>query len=170
MSSVDKNLSEVSSVVLIESDKINIGIVHSAWNEKITSSLLKGARETILAAGILSDNISELVVPGSYELPMGAKIIMANLKVDAVICLGCVIKGETDHDKYINQAVANGLMQLSLISGTPCIFGLLTVNTMDQAIDRAGGKHGNKGVEAAATALSMISLKQQSASKKQIGF
>ena len=170
MSSIDKNLSEVDLPTLENPEQIRIGIVRSAWNDKITASLVDGAKAVLTKAAILSENIQCVDVPGSYELPMGAKILLNNAKVDAIICLGCVIKGETDHDKYINQAVANGLMQLSLVTGTPCIFGLLTVNSKEQALERAGGKHGNKGVEAAATALSMIALKKQSADKKQIGF
>ncbi len=168
MSSAQKNLSDVHTLDATHIDGVKIGVVRSAWNEQITSKLMEGALHFIQKAGIEQDRIYHLDVPGSYELPMGAKILIAQQQVDAVICLGCVIKGETDHDKYINQAVANGLMQLSLLSGVPCIFGLLTVNDEQQALDRSGGAHGNKGVEAAATALHMIALKKQKA--KKIGF
>jgi 6,7-dimethyl-8-ribityllumazine synthase len=170
MSSLEKNLSEVNLPALEDPHKIKIGIVRSKWNDEITSKLLSGAIALLAKADIPSENISCIDVPGSYELPMGAKILLANSKADAIVCLGCVIKGETDHDKFINQAVANGLMQLSLITGTPCIFGLLTVHDRQQALDRAGGTHGNKGIEAAATALTMIDLKKKSSDKKSIGF
>ena len=110
-------------------------------------------------------------VPGTYELAVGARLIMANSKVDAVICLGCVIKGETNHNEYINHATANALNMLSVQSAIPCIFGVLTPNTIEQARDRAGGRHGNKGVEAAVTALHMAQLRRsRSRQDKNIGF
>ena len=104
-------------------------------------------------------NITTLEVPGSFELPSAAKMVVENRKVDAVICLGCIIKGETRHDEFIAQAVARGIMDLNLRYNIPFIFGVLTCETREQAIDRAGGKHGNKGVEAAATAIKMIAIK-----------
>lgn len=170
MASREKNLSVVLVPELENPSKLHIAVVRAIWNKAITDKLLEGARNTLIEAGIPEDQIHVCDVPGSFELTMGAKIQISNQKVDAVICLGCVIKGETDHDKYINQAVANGLTQLGLVSGIPCIFGLLTVNSMLQAEERAGGKHGNKGVEAAATALTMINLKKSATDKKQIGF
>lgn len=170
MSSADKNLSEFSITPIEDISKIEIAIVRSQWNDEITSTLLNGAKDVLIAQGVSPEKIHELDVPGSYELPMGAKIAVNKGGIDAVICLGCVIKGETDHDKYINQAVANGLMQLSLMTSVPCIFGLLTVNTMEQALDRAGGKHGNKGAEAAATALNMLALSSRKLQKSSIGF
>ena len=170
MSSADKNLSLVAAPTLPEPEKVSIGIVTSAWNTEITSALREGAFKHLREAGIPEQNIIEVIVPGSFELPLGAKFLLTGHKLDAVLCLGCVIKGETDHDKYINQATANGMMQLSLLSSKPCVFGLLTVNNKQQALDRAGGKHGNKGIEAAATALAMIAIKTSSIDKKQIGF
>jgi len=170
MSSSDKNLSDVQYDPLERPDQVSVGIVCSKWNKEITQALIDGAKQLLGHAGISEEHIHTVFVPGSYELPMGAKMLMGKTQLDAVICLGCVIKGETDHDKYINQAVANGLMQLSLFSGVPCIFGLLTVNSKQQAIDRAGGAHGNKGEEAAATAIQMINLKTKKVDKKQIGF
>ena len=109
--------------------------------------------------GVNEKNIFVSVIPGAFELPLAAKWLYEKKKADAVICLGCVIKGETDHDKYINQAVAQGVMNLCLKTGAPFIFGLLTPNTLQQAKDRAGGKHGNKGVECAVAALQMLQLK-----------
>ena len=117
------------------------------------------------------ENIIVHYVPGAFELPLGARIVMGQHSIDAAICLGCVIKGETDHDVYINNAVAAGIMNLGLTSKKPVIFGLLTPNTKQQAIDRAGGKYGNKGVEAAKTAIKMVHLNDPDHHlKKSIGF
>jgi 6,7-dimethyl-8-ribityllumazine synthase len=116
--------------------------------------------------------MTQITVPGAFELPSGAKLLLSQLSLDAVVCIGCVIKGETKHDEYISQAVANGIMQLSLMSGKPVIFGVLTPLDMQQALDRAGGKYGNKGIEAAHTALQMIQLQAdiKQKDKKGIGF
>lgn len=170
MSSKDKNLSSPLALT-IDGSKFHIGIVVSEWNSVITSALHLACIETLKACGVISENIKSISVPGSYELPLGAKMLAGSEKLDAVICLGCVIKGETKHDEYISNAVANGLMQLSLVSGKPVIFGVLTPNDMQQAIDRAGGVHGNKGVEAAQTALQMIEIsKNLKEGKKGIGY
>jgi 6,7-dimethyl-8-ribityllumazine synthase len=148
-----------------------IGIVTAQWNKEITQQLLKGAKETLLAAGVLQENIEELAVPGSFELPWGARQLIKMDKKDAIICLGCIIQGETKHDEYIAQAVANGIMQLGLASGTPIIFGVLTTNTIEQAKERAGGSHGNKGSEAASSALQLAFTRSgDKPAKKKIGF
>ncbi len=148
-----------------------IGIVISQWNADITHSLLQSAKETLIQSGVLSENIEELSVPGSFELPWGARQLMKAERKDAIICLGCIIQGETKHDEYIATAVANGIMQLSIVSGVPVIFGVLTTNTLEQAQERAGGKHGDKGAEAAATALQLAFIKSgDKPSKKRIGF
>lgn len=167
MASALKNLSVYDESKVPSAKDLKIGIVVAEWNHHITFPLYDGVLETLLKHEAKEENIEVVQVPGAYELPSAAKILLANKKLDAVICLGCVIKGETDHDVYINQSVANALQQLGIISGTPCIFGLLTPNTEEQAIDRAGGKHGNKGVEAAITALRMAQLKNQF--KKGVG-
>jgi 6,7-dimethyl-8-ribityllumazine synthase len=147
------------------------GIVVSSWNQEITRTLLDGCRKTLLSHEVAEDHLRVIEVPGSFELPMGAKLLLSNEKFDAVICLGCVIKGETKHDEYISQAVANGIMQLSLISNTPVIFGVVTTNSLEQARARAGGDHGHKGIEAAETALSMAHLKKTAGKQPQkIGF
>ena len=156
---------------LPDGSSYKIGIVVSQWNTDITSALLEGAKSTLTKAGVLEENIEVLNVPGSFELPWGARQLMKPGKKDAIICLGCIIQGETKHDEYIATAVANGLMQLGLMSGLPVIFGVLTTNTEEQALERAGGKHGNKGAEAAATALQMALIKSGNTStKKKIGF
>jgi len=154
-----KNLSHLESELSIEGAGKRIGIVTAHWNAEVTEKLRAGCIATLRKYGVEEDDIVNLQVPGSYELPQGARILLTkNRKLDAVICLGCVIKGETDHNDYINRAVASGLMQLGLTSGVPCIFGVLTPNSMEQALDRAGGKYGNKGDEAAVTALQMADL------------
>lgn len=172
MSSKDKNLSAYKKDAIQDGSDLKVGIVVSEWNEDITATLLEGAKETLTQHKVSEDNIHVATVPGSYELPLGAKMLLGKEKLDAVICIGCVIKGETDHDKYINGAVAAGIMNLGLMSCTPVIFGVLTPNDRQQAEDRAGGKYGNKGVEAAVTALRMIQLKQgiKTEGSKSIGF
>lgn len=150
---------------------LQIGIVVSEWNAQITGKLKAGCVTTLELAGVHESDITTIQVPGSYELPAGARILAGQKKYDAIICLGCVIRGETDHDKYISQSVASGLMQLGLMINVPIIFGVLTPNSMEQALERAGGKHGNKGVEAASTALKMAALRKSIGSEKsRIGF
>lgn len=156
MASNLKNLSTYKADEIPSGKKLKIAIVQSLWNDEVTSKLKEGCIETLLKHGVKSKNIFISNVPGAYELPLGALYAVQSYKIDAVICLGCVIKGETSHDEYINNAVAQGLMSLNLEFSKPFIFGLLTPNSQAQAIDRAGGKHGNKGVEAAITALQMI--------------
>jgi 6,7-dimethyl-8-ribityllumazine synthase len=166
-----KNLSDVELVSLEKVGQLKIGVIVSEWNAAVTDKLFEGCKETLLKAGIEELNIKTLLVPGAYELPFGAKMLVSEYVPDAIVCIGCVIKGETSHNEYINHAVAQGLTQLSLFANTPIIFSVLTPDTMEQALDRAGGKQGNKGVEAAATALKMIHLKQSlKQQKKQIGF
>lgn len=169
MTEKKKNLSEQQE--LPDGSKYKLGIAVSKWNPEITNALLAGAKETLLKANVSEDNINVIFVPGSFELPVAAKMLLQTEGYDGIIALGCVIKGETSHNEYINNAIANGLTQLSLVSGKPCIFGLLTPNDMQQALDRAGGKYGNKGHEAAATALQMIALKKSLAEpKSKIGY
>ncbi|MDA8692621.1 6,7-dimethyl-8-ribityllumazine synthase [Saprospiraceae bacterium] len=169
MSSSKKNLSDHDEVP--SGKGFHIHIVVSDWNTDITSKLLSGAKETLLSAGIEESTIEIVHVPGAFELPVAAKSILKAVSTDSVICLGCVIKGDTAHDEYINNAVATGLTQLSIVSGKPIIFGVLTVNDQQQAEDRAGGKHGNKGVEAAITAIKMVTIqKQLGKPKSTIGF
>lgn len=139
-----------------------IGIVVSKWNDAITNTLYEGAVFTLTQAGVKAENIHRFNVPGSYELPSGAKMVLEGMKsVDAVICLGCVIQGETRHFDFISQAVADGVIQVGLEYNRPVIFGVLTPDTDQQALDRAGGKYGNKGEEAAVAALEMIDLQRK---------
>ncbi|MDX1408661.1 MAG: 6,7-dimethyl-8-ribityllumazine synthase, partial [Saprospiraceae bacterium] len=150
---------------------MHIGIVVSDWNREITDRLYDGCRQVLTEHGVKEDHIVSYRVPGSFELPMGARLIAAGEKFDAIVCIGCVIKGETRHDEYIAQAVSNGLMHLSLTTNIPMIFCVLTPNDHDQAVARAGGALGNKGEEAAIAALQMGALKKQKTSLAQkIGF
>ena len=137
-----------------------IGIVLTRWHSDITDKLLKGALDTLKKHGISASSIILKRVSGSFELPLGAQWIKESEKADAVICLGCIIKGETPHFDFISQAVAMGIMDLNLKYNIPFIFGVLTTNTLKQAKQRSGGKHGNKGAEAALAALEMLANKK----------
>lgn len=136
-------------------------IVVSRYNDSITGRLLSGAVETLIAAGIGEKSIDVAWVPGAWELPLVAMRFVQTERYDAVICLGAVIRGETTHDQHINRAVSMALGELSINSGMPVIFGLLTCETIEQAIQRAGGNVGNKGTECAQAALEMVSLLRQ---------
>ncbi len=171
MASALKNLSEYDESTIPAAADMTFGIVVAEWNAPITHALYEGCYETLVKHGAKTENIFTMQVPGSFELPAGARILVGKHNPDAVICLGCVIRGETNHNEYINQAVANGLVNLSIASGRPFIFGVLTPNDEQQALDRAGGKHGNKGVEAAVTAIRMAALKRgDKEGKRKIGF
>ena len=172
MASSLKNLSTYDDANMPSAKKMNFGIVVADWNEKITHALYEGCHETLLKHGANEDQITTVQVPGTFELPGGAKLMLQHKKYDAIICIGCVIKGETSHNEYINHSVANGLVNLTVMSGVPCIFGVLTPNDEQQAIDRSGGKYGNKGVEAAVTAIRMAAIKEdlKKKEKRSIGF
>ncbi|RUA31622.1 MAG: 6,7-dimethyl-8-ribityllumazine synthase [Bacteroidetes bacterium] len=158
MASNLKNLSEHSGKNMKGLQDKKFAIVVSEWNEEVTESLYNGAFETLLENGIPKENIQKHYVPGSFELSLGAQWMAERKDIDAVICLGCVIQGETKHFDFICDAVAHGITNVSLKYNKPVIFGVLTPNTQQQALDRAGGKHGNKGDEAAFTALKMLGL------------
>ncbi|MCO4818368.1 MAG: 6,7-dimethyl-8-ribityllumazine synthase [Bacteroidetes bacterium] len=155
MSSKDKNLSEFSGK-LPTLPNAKIGIVVSEWNEAVTGALLSGALKVLVEAGIPESNIKTIQVPGSYELILGSQKLAQIEDIDAVISIGCVIQGETRHFDFICQAVATGISDVNLKFDKPVIFGVLTTDNQQQALDRAGGKHGNKGEEAAYTALRMV--------------
>ena len=156
MASLDKNLSSYSLVNLKNVSEKKFGIVMSEWNNSVTESLLEGVLHTLLSHGVKKEYICTVQVPGSFELSLGAQRMAKKEEIDAVICLGCVIQGETRHFEFICNAVAHGLTQVSLKYEKPVVFGVLTTDTYQQALDRAGGKHGNKGDEAAITAIKMI--------------
>jgi 6,7-dimethyl-8-ribityllumazine synthase len=148
-----------------------IGIVVSDWNPAITGNLLDACYASLTQNDVAVGDIVVEHVPGAYELPMGARLLSTGRNFDAIVCLGCVIKGETKHDEYIAHSVAHGLMQLSLMTSIPVIFGVLTPNNQAQAEARAGGELGNKGEEAAITAIKMAALKNElGKSPHKIGF
>jgi 6,7-dimethyl-8-ribityllumazine synthase len=162
LSSSLKNLSDNELNTSIPNAKaMRFGIVVSEWNHEITLALKEGAYTTLIQHGAQPENILISFVPGSYELTLGAQLQLETNPVDAVICLGCVIQGETRHFDFICDAVAQGITNLNIKYNKPVIFGVLTPNNQQQAIDRAGGKHGNKGDEAAATAIKMLALKHR---------
>lgn len=134
-------------------------IVYAEWNHEITNALKDGAMNTLLQHGALKENIFVKEVPGSFELTLGAQYMAEFTDADAIICLGCVIQGETRHFDFICEAVACGITDLNIKYNLPVIFGVLTPDNQQQALDRAGGKHGNKGDEAAVTAIKMLGLR-----------
>jgi len=138
--------------------KKKFAIVVAEWNEEITEALYEGALASLLNNGVKKSNITRKNVPGTFELSLGAQWMADKKDIHAVICLGCVIQGETPHFDYICQAVAYGVTEVNLKSKKPVIFGVLTTLTKQQALDRSGGKHGNKGEEAALTAISMLNF------------
>ena len=140
---------------------MKIGIVVSEWNSKITEELFNGAIKTLIDCNCKVENIIRKNVPGSFELPLAAQFFFESTDVDAVICLGSIIKGETKHFDYVCESTAIGIKDVSLKYNKPVIFGVLTDNTLQQAIDRSGGKFGNKGIEAAISAIKMINLKSE---------
>lgn len=151
-----KSLSQYSDKNILDISNKKFGIVVSEWNDQVTDSLFSAAVDTLLKHGAKKENIFRKNVPGSFELSLGAQWLAEIDEIDAVICLGCVIQGETRHFDFICDAVAQGITNVSLKYNKPVIFGVLTPNTMQQALDRAGGKHGNKGDEAAITAIKML--------------
>ena len=153
-----KSLSDFSHTSVPSGEGFKFGVVTAQWNAEITGALYNGAVLLLEKQGVKPENILEITVPGSFELVSGADILLSKKEVDAVICLGCVIKGETPHFDFICNAVANGISQVSIKYNKPVIFGVLTTNNLEQAQARSGGIHGNKGEEAAATALLMAEL------------
>lgn len=156
-----KNLSQYNATDIPDAQHMRIGIVVSEWNAEITDNLLKGCVETLSECGATLDNLQIIHVPGSFELPSGAQFLLDHTKVEGVICLGCVVRGETPHFEFVCQACANGVNQVALKYAKPVIFGVLTDNNIDQSRARSGGSLGNKGVEAAISAVKMIALQKQ---------
>jgi len=158
MSSKNKNLSETGELPKVDPEW-RFAIVKSQWNSKITDRLYDGALDLLINADVPAENIKTLNVPGSYELPLGAQWAIEKYEVDAVICLGAVIRGETAHFDFVCQAVSLGIKDVGLDYNLPVIFGVLTDDNIEQSKARSGGKLGNKGVEAAATAIRMLYLR-----------
>lgn len=156
------NLSHYDANSVPDAKGMRIGIVVSEWNNNVTMRLLEGATSTLVKLGVQEDDILIRWVPGSFELVYGAKCMMdlPGDGLDAVIVLGCVVRGETPHFEYVCSGVTQGVASLNLLGGIPVIFGLLTNDTMQQSVDRAGGIHGNKGDEAAVTAIKMVTFRR----------
>jgi len=150
-----KNLSSFDKNDLPDLKGKTFGVVYSEWNSHVTKNLLRGALEGFSEAGVSDDDIYVLKVPGTFELALGAAKLIDAKNVDGVVCLGSVIRGETAHFDYVCQAAAKGIMDVNLTTRKPVAFGVLTDDTEQQAIDRSGGKHGNKGTEAAVVVMKM---------------
>ena len=153
-----KNLSDYNFESVPSAEGFRFGIVVSEWHHEITDSLLRGAKDTLLNHGVDKEDIIVKKVPGSFELSIGCQFMAEYTTVDAIICLGAVIRGETPHFEYVCQGVTQGVTTVSLEYNIPVIFGLLTTDNFEQAKERSGGKHGNKGIEAAVTAIKMAVL------------
>jgi 6,7-dimethyl-8-ribityllumazine synthase len=154
-----KNLSDFSHTTVPDASPYKFAIAVAEWNAEITGSLYNGAMKKLLEYGVEENNIHSVSVPGSFELTAAAELLLNKFPdLDGVICLGCIIQGETRHFDFICDAVAHGLTQVGIKHNKPVVFGVLTTNDQQQAIDRAGGKHGNKGDEAAITAIKMAHL------------
>lgn len=171
MASELKNLSTFEGTEIPDASNMKFGIVWAEWNHKVTHALMQGAYDTLLKHGAKAESIIVKTVPGAFELTLGGQYMAESTTVDAVICIGCVIQGDTKHFDFICDAVAKGITDLNIKHNIPFIFGVLTPNTQEQAEDRAGGKHGNKGDEAAVTAIKMLGLRNSfGANKGKIGF
>lgn len=158
MATANKNLSIYDKTTLPNAKNLRFGLVVSQWNSTITGALCQGAYETLLDCGALPKHVLRWNVPGSFELPFGCKKMLTTEKVDAIIAIGSLIRGETSHFDVICNATAQGITNLNLAYEVPVIFCVLTDDTLQQAQDRSGGKHGNKGIEAAVAALQMAVL------------
>ncbi|MBR5052526.1 MAG: 6,7-dimethyl-8-ribityllumazine synthase [Bacteroidaceae bacterium] len=156
MASFLHNLSEYDINSVPDATGMRVGIVVSEWNDKITGALLEGACQTLIKHGVREEDIKVKLVPGSFELIYGASRLVNSGLVDAVIAIGCVIKGDTPHFDYICQGTTQGLADLNKEGKIPVIYGLLTCNTLEQAQERCGGMLGNKGDECAITAIKMV--------------
>ena len=155
-----KNLSEFTIDSSINTETMRFGIVVSEWNAHITDNLLKGAKDTLTELGVKPDNIKIYYVPGSFELSFATQNLCKSDLFNGVIAIGSVIRGETAHFDYVCQAVAYGITEANLTTSTPAVFCVLTDDTEEQAINRSGGKFGNKGIEAAVTAIKMAHFKE----------
>ena len=160
MATANKNLSNYDKNTIPNAKDFRFGIVVSEWNDHITNGLFNGAEAALLDCGALSHNIISWDVPGSFELIYGAKKMIETQNLDAVIVIGCVVKGETMHFEFVCEGVTQGIKDLNVMQDVPVIFCLLTDNNMQQSIDRSGGKHGNKGTEAAIAAIKMAQLRK----------
>ncbi len=158
MATEHHNLSEYNKEQVPNGADFKVGIVVSEWNDNITFNLLKGAKETLLENGVSPEHLHVYFVPGTFELPLGTQMVLENTFLDGIIAIGSVIQGETKHFDFVCLGTTQGLMDVGLKYNRPVIFCVLTDNNLQQALDRSGGKHGNKGVECAIALLKMIDL------------
>ena len=152
-------LSSVSKKSKLNLSNLKFAVIVAEWNADVTEALILGAIDAFLKLGVKKNNIIRKNVPGSFELPLAAQWMAEQKDISAVVCLGCVIQGETPHFDYICQAVAQGIMTVNLKTNKPVTFGVLTTLNKKQALERAGGKYGNKGEEAALTVVRMLEAK-----------
>lgn len=160
MATENKNLSAIDFKSIGNARGKKITLVVAQWNKEITDGLKEGAINTLIELGVYNRDISIVEVPGSFELPFAANQVIKNKKADAIICIGSVIRGETSHFDFVCQGTTYGIQKLNVTQDVPVVFCVLTDNNITQSKDRSGGKHGNKGVEAAATAIQMIKVKE----------
>ncbi len=160
MATINHNLSDYDIDSIPDATGMKVGIVVSEWNESVTGALLDGAKSTLCKLGVHPDDIRVETVPGSFELIYGSQL-MVKTGVDAVIAIGCVIRGDTPHFDYICEGTTYGLARLNATQNIPVIYGLITTNDMQQALDRCGGRMGNKGDECAVTAIKMIAVSRK---------
>lgn len=160
MATKNKNLSAYNIEEVPNGADFKIGIVVSEWNHNITGNLLQGAVDALVKNGVSEPNIKIIYCPGTYELPLTAQLLLENTDVDGIVAIGSVIQGETRHFDFVCEATAQGIKDVSLKYNKPVIFCVLTDNTMQQAIDRSGGRHGNKGIECGVACLKMVGIQK----------
>lgn len=161
MATEGRNLSDYDKNIIPNGADFKIGIVVSEWNDSITNNLLKGAIDALTDNGVKESNIIVKHVPGAFELPLGAQWLAQNDTIDGVVAIGVVIQGATRHFDFVCQGATDGIMEVNLKYDKPVAFCVLTDNTLQQSIDRSGGKHGNKGIECAIACMKMIALKKE---------
>lgn len=154
------NLSDYDPSAVPDGKEYKIGVIAAEWNPEVTNAMLQGAVDTLREHSVAEENITVKRVPGTFELTSAADMMLHYNNLDAVICIGCVIQGETRHFEFICQAVSQGITNVAIKHEKPVIFSVLTTDNMEQALARAGGKHGNKGVEGAIAALKMIAYRK----------
>jgi 6,7-dimethyl-8-ribityllumazine synthase len=162
MSTAEHHLSSYDPTSVPSGAGRRFALVISEWNREVTDALRSGARATLEKHGVAATDVIEVWVPGSFELASGAQFLLERGGLDGVICLGSVVRGETPHFDFVCQGTTQGIMAVGLKFSLPVIFGVLTDDTMQQALDRSGGKHGNKGIDCAVAALKMAALKTRS--------
>jgi 6,7-dimethyl-8-ribityllumazine synthase len=161
MATEGRNLSDYDKNIIPNGADFKIGIVISEWNDSITNNLLKGAIDALTDNGVKESNIIVKYVPGAFELPLGAQWLAQDDTIDGLVAIGVVIQGETRHFDFVCQGATDGIMEVNLKYDKPVAFCVLTDNTLQQSIDRSGGKHGNKGIECAIACMKMIALKKE---------